>query len=99
VLVAFNAARVDEVVFTEVVLVVECVDEVLFAEVVVLVFNTAACIDVVLVEDVVLCLLADAAEEPKTTKNIKKRESNMLKKKTPDFQTRFSGGKRVSRRR
>jgi hypothetical protein len=65
---------------------VECVDEVLFAEVVVLVFN-AACIDEVLVEDVVLCLLADAAEEAKTTKNIKKRESNMLKKRTPGFRS------------
>ena len=65
---------------------VECVDEVLFTEVVLLVFN-AACVDEVLVEDVVLCFLADAAEEAKTTKNIKKRESNMLKKKTPDFQT------------
>lgn len=66
---------------------VECVDEVLFAEVVVLVFNTAACVDEVLVDDVVLCLLADAAEEPKTTKNIKKRESNILKKKTPGFRS------------
>ena len=53
---------------------------------VLLVFN-AACVDEVLVEDVVLCFLADAAEEAKTTKNIKKRESNMLKKKTPGFRS------------
>jgi hypothetical protein len=43
VLVAFNAARVDEAVFTEVVLVVgfdvECVDEVLFEVVLVVVFS------------------------------------------------------------
>ena len=86
VLVVFNVECVDEVLFAEVVVVVfnvECVEEVLFTEVVlVAVFNVECVDEVLVVEDVDLCLvLSDAAVEAETTRNINKRESNMLKNK------------------
>ena len=90
----FNVECVDEVLLAEVVVVVvfnvECVDEVLFTEVVLVVFGVE-CVDKVLFtdddEEVVVLCLRDAAVAAKTTRNINKRESNMLKNKTPDFKS------------
>jgi hypothetical protein len=75
-----------EVVVVMVVFTVECGDEVLSTDVVLaVVFNVEYVDEVLFTEDVVVVLcLRDSAIAAKTTstRNIKKRESNMLKNKT-----------------
>jgi hypothetical protein len=63
-----------------------CVDEVLFTDVVLVVFGVECVDEVLLTEDVVVVLcLRDSVIAAKTTstRNINKRESNMLKNNTP----------------